>query len=131
MKHKLKNKNKRKTKKVYSQATCLPNLMIILRYSRGLRPSILRFESKAVSINFFSFTVNLHVFANLPSIVFYGFSNSTIKLTPTHPPQKKKKTLQVVSQVPDLQGKTNEAKAKESQDTTRQEKWVLQMHTES
>jgi hypothetical protein len=84
--------------------------MVILRYSRGLRPSILRFEAKAVSMNFFSFTVNLHVFANLPSIVFYAFSNSTIKLNPK---EKRKNTIGSLSstRTNSLQAKTNEAKA--------------------
>jgi hypothetical protein len=67
--------------------------MVILRYSRGLRPSILRFEAKAVSMNFFSFNVNLHVFANLPSIVFYAFSNSTFKLNPKGGKKREEKAL--------------------------------------
>jgi hypothetical protein len=67
--------------------------MVILRYSRGLRPSILRFEAKAVSMNFFSFTVNLHVFANLPSIVFYAFSNYTFKLNPKGEKKREEKAL--------------------------------------
>ena len=67
--------------------------MVILRYSRGLRPSTLRFEARAVSMNFFSFTVNLHVFANLPSIVFYDFSNSTLKLNPKGGKKREEKDL--------------------------------------
>jgi len=44
-------------------------------------------------MNFFSFTVNLHVFANLPSIVFYAFSNSTFKLNPKGEKKREEKAL--------------------------------------
>jgi len=44
-------------------------------------------------MNFFSFNVNLHVFANLPSIVFYAFSNSTFKLNPKGGKKREEKAL--------------------------------------